>query len=73
MLELLDHGDLRSHLLDESSMDYISLTDHILLSYCRHIANGMQYLSVKGFVHRDLAARNVLMGPGGKCKVNTHT
>ena len=40
-----------------------------LLSYSRHIANGMSYLSEKKFVHRDLAARNVLMTKDEVCKV----
>ena len=40
-----------------------------LLSYSRHIANGMSYLSNKKFVHRDLAARNVLMTNTEVCKV----
>ena len=69
VLELLDQGDLRMHLLEEGSKEPLTLSDHILLSYCRHIANGMQYLTSKKFVHRDLAARNILMGSCGKCKV----
>ena len=69
VLELLDQGDLRMHLVEESSKEPLTMSDHILLSYCRHIANGMQYLSSKNFVHRDLAARNILMGSSGKCKV----
>ena len=40
-----------------------------LLGYCRHISQGMNYLSAKGFVHRDLAARNVLVSNDGICKV----
>ena len=41
-----------------------------LLSYSRHIANGMSYLSETKFVHRDLAARNVLMTKDEVCKVH---
>ena len=42
-----------------------------LLQFCRDIADGMKYLSNKGFVHRDLAARNILLDKNLKCKVNT--
>lgn len=40
-----------------------------LLNYCRHICQGMCYLSAKHFIHRDLAARNVLVSKDGICKV----
>ena len=42
---------------------------HLLLRFCREIANGMDYLSSKSFVHRDLAARNILIGSDTTCKV----
>ena len=42
-----------------------------LLQFCREIADGMKYLSKKGFVHRDLAARNILLDKNLKCKVTT--
>ena len=42
---------------------------HDLLSYCRHVAAGLDYLSCKLFVHRDLAARNILVSSDDVCKV----
>ena len=40
-----------------------------LLTFCQHIAAGMDYLSKKNFIHRDLAARNILVTAGKTCKV----
>ena len=38
------------HLLEEGSKEPHTLSDHILLSYCHHIANGMDCFSSKKFV-----------------------
>ena len=43
---------------------------HELLSYCRQIAEGLEYLSRKLFVHKDLAARNILLSNDYVCKVH---
>ena len=47
--------------------------NHDLLSYCRQIAAGMNYLSNKQFVHRDLAARNILVSSDDVCKVCSYS
>ena len=44
-------------------------TPAILLSFCRQVVSGMNYLASKSFVHRDLAARNVLVSRNENCKV----
>ena len=43
-----------------------------LLRFCQEIADGMRYLSQKGFIHRDLAARNVLLTADITCKVRIY-
>ena len=69
VLELLNKGALRDHLLHMRSGNDEGNDDHKLLSYCRQVASGMAYLSNKGFVHRDLAARNILVSDDQICKV----
>ena len=69
---MLKEGDLRNYLLSmRTGREGISseINGHDLLSYCRHIASGMAYLSNKAFVHRDLAARNILVSDDRICKV----
>ena len=72
MLEFLTKGDLKQHLLHTKEKGGVSIDSHTLLSYCRHVAAGMAYLSEKGFVHRDLAARNILLSDEEICKVRKH-
>ena len=48
----------------------VNISEHDLLSYCRQISSGLNYLANKHFVHRDLAARNILVSSDDVCKVN---
>ena len=47
----------------------VGISEHDLLSYCRQISSGLNYLTNKHFVHRDLAARNILVSSDDVCKV----
>ena len=44
-----------------------------LLCYSRQIANGIDYLHLRGYIHRDIAARNILVSKENICKVNFPT
>ncbi|XP_056287443.1 protein-tyrosine kinase 2-beta-like [Pseudoliparis swirei] len=57
VMELLDHGELGSYLVQEK---YI-LTTATLTLYCLQICNALAYLEGLSLVHRDIAARNVLV------------
>ena len=50
-------------------LDACNNLKHGLLSFCRQIAAGMDFLMSKKFVHRDLAARNMLLSNDFVCKV----
>ena len=51
-------------------MDRVELGSQ-LLCFSRHIANGMDYLTLRGYIHRDLAARNILLTKDNICKVSS--
>ncbi|KAL5488568.1 hypothetical protein EMCRGX_G017527 [Ephydatia muelleri] len=70
--EFLSKGDLLHLLLSLKSSSEGGLpsnTPRVFLSFCQHIASGMEYLSSSGFVHRDLAARNIMVSEDMVCKV----
>ena len=84
VLEYLPKGDLQNNLLNLQqkyvrqhlvhvviilTFSVVPEMGHELLSYCRQIASGLEYLSKKHFVHRDLAARNILLSDDYICKV----
>ena len=52
-----------------TSVEGLAEFKHDLLSFCRHVAAGLGFLSRKKFVHRDLAARNILVSSDDICKV----
>uniref|UniRef100_A0A0N5A0D3 receptor protein-tyrosine kinase n=1 Tax=Parastrongyloides trichosuri TaxID=131310 RepID=A0A0N5A0D3_PARTI len=40
-----------------------------LAQICLDVAEGMQYLHMKGYIHRDLASRNILLDQFYRCKI----
>jgi len=72
VLEFFPKGDLRTH-LNKSKIESLGdvINSHTLLSYCRQVAAGMNYLANKHFIHRDLAARNILVSDDDICKVGS--
>ncbi|VDL99557.1 unnamed protein product [Schistocephalus solidus] len=65
IMELMEHGDLATYLRQRMAQDDYSegcIAPELAIKWAAEIADGMAYLSFKGFVHRDLAARNCLVG-----------
>lgn len=70
IMELMEHGDLRSYLRSHrpNSDMYITSPGHQppslkqILQMAIEIADGMAYLAAMKYVHRDLAARNCMVG-----------
>ncbi|XP_065899937.1 uncharacterized protein [Dysidea avara] len=70
VLEYLLKGNLREFLIDlKTQQATVGISEHDLLSYCRQISSGLNYLTNKHFVHRDLAARNILVSSDDVCKI----
>ncbi|CAG0925206.1 unnamed protein product, partial [Notodromas monacha] len=63
LLELMDGGDLLSHLRSNRPTTHApsNLSLYDLMSMCVDVAKGCRYLEELHFVHRDLAARNCLV------------
>ena len=55
--QLMQHGSVCSFF--QKFRD--SVTEKMLLTWSKQIAEGMSYLESRGIVHRDLAARNILV------------
>ncbi|XP_065899877.1 uncharacterized protein [Dysidea avara] len=71
VLEYMSKGDLRAYLLEMKTAPQETNVDlkHDLLSFCRQVSSGLNYLASKHFVHRDLAARNILVSSDDVCKI----
>lgn len=64
-----EHGRLVVNKMYERGLAEPELTAPDLLSFCRQIAMGMEFLAENRLVHRDLAARNVLVARDRTLKI----
>ncbi|CAG7819572.1 unnamed protein product [Allacma fusca] len=53
--------ELSENSTSETETPEVRLSKNILMSFCRQIATGMEFLSQKRVIHGDLATRNVLV------------
>ena len=58
IMEYVKNGSLDKYLIKNKH----KISEAVLISISRKIANAMKYLASKNVIHRDLAARNVLVG-----------
>ncbi|GMT27433.1 hypothetical protein PFISCL1PPCAC_18730, partial [Pristionchus fissidentatus] len=80
VLEYCANGDLLSYLrkrlhymLENSGRGSVDprfmITQRQQLTFAEQVAQGLEFLSSRGFVHRDLAARNILVDGAETCKI----
>lgn len=64
--EYMVNGSLIDYLKTISGDNYSKVK---LAHMCLDVAEGMQYLHMKGYIHRDLASRNILLDQFYRCKI----